>query len=131
MKRGAALILLLLYFATSTGAIINFHFCMGEIETISLLRNSEKRCGKCGMEKKSLIAKGCCKDEGKWIKIKDDQKPNTIHFEIPGLEFQAIRIDILLTGFFASQVLPSISESRALLRNYEAETYLLNCVFRI
>ena len=131
MKRCAAVILLLLYFATSTGATINFHFCMGEMENISLLGNSEKRCGKCGMEKKCSIDNGCCKDEVKWIKIKDDQKPNTIHFEIPGLQFETIRIDILSTSFFTSQLLSSISESRAPLRSCEAETYLLNCVFRI
>ena len=100
MKRGAALILLLLYFATSTGATINFHFCMGAIENISLPGNSEKNCGKCGMEKKTSPDTGCCKDEGKWIKIKDDQKPNTIHLEIAGLQFEAIRIDILFVRFF-------------------------------
>ena len=131
MKRFAALILLLLYFATSTGATINFHFCMGEVESISMLGNAKKKCGKCGMENKPSIDIGCCKDEGKWIKIKDDQKPNAIHFESPGLQFKATRIDIFSTSFFASPVLPSISESRTLLRGCEAETYLLNCVFRI
>ncbi len=131
MKRLAALILLLLYFATSTGATIHYHYCMGEVANISLWANEEKKCGRCGMEKKETTDNGCCKDEREWIKIDDDQKASAAHFEMSKLQFDSINIVLINSDVFTSQVNYSFPESKALLRSCEIATYLLNCVFRI
>ena len=131
MKRSAAFILTLLYFVTSTGATMNYHFCMGEMANISILGNGDKNCGKCGMEKHPARDNGCCKDETKWLKIEDDHKTSPAHFQVPKLPLETISAILFFNDLFASQQVCAIPESKAPLRSFEIETYLLNCVFRI
>ena len=131
MKRIAALILIMLYFVTSTGATLHYHYCMGEIANSSIWGNTEKKCGKCGMDKKESKDNGCCKDESQWIKIKDDQKANTAQVEISKLQLEAISFVIFNSDLLASQGHRPHAESKALLRSCKLPTYLLNCVFRI
>ena len=131
MKRIAAFILLMLYFVTSSGATLHYHFCMGEMANISLWADKEKECSKCGMEKKGENS-GCCSDEQQWIKIEDDQKANTTP-----VEFSKFQVETFIIAFYYSQLLVSkdqanpFPESRSPLRSCELPAYLLNCVFRI
>jgi len=74
MKKIAVVILALLYLATSTGANLNLHYCMGELADWGLGENKSKTCGFCGMEKGDEKDNGCCKDEQKFIKNDTDQK---------------------------------------------------------
>ena len=131
MKRIAAFILLMLYFVTSTGATLHYHYCMGEIANSSFWGNSDKKCGKCGMDKEPGEDNGCCKDERQWIKIEDDQTINSAHLEIPKLELEIISFVLFNSSLFASEGYRPFPGSKAPLRSCEPATYLLNCVFRI
>ena len=131
MKRIAVFIVFILYFVASTGAIVHYHYCMGEIADSSIWGASEKKCGKCGMEKEQNEDNGCCKDERQWIKIEDDQTLKSAQPEIPKLESEAIRLVFINNTLFASESVASSSENKAPLRSCETATYLLNCVFRI
>jgi hypothetical protein len=77
LKKVLFFILSIIYFTTSTGADIHFHYCMGNLADWSIwIRKEEKECGKCGMIKEKS-SNGCCTDEHKWIKIQDEQKNAT------------------------------------------------------
>lgn len=56
MKKVFATILALVYLATSSGAVINTHYCMGEVAFAN--KKEKDKCGKCGMKNK----KGCCEN---------------------------------------------------------------------
>jgi hypothetical protein len=56
------------------GATIHFHYCMGKLVSWGLLASDGTKCSKCGMEKKSKSANGCCKDDQKQLKVDKDQK---------------------------------------------------------
>jgi hypothetical protein len=74
MKKVVLAILSILYLATSTGATINMHYCMGKLAGWGIGHEPAKKCGKCGMKKVNKEANGCCKDEQKFIKNTSDQK---------------------------------------------------------
>ena len=131
MKRIATFILLIIYFVTSTGATMHYHYCMGEVAGSSIWKDTEKKCGKCGMEKEESEDNGCCKDERQWIKIENDQKNNKAQPEFSKLEPGEISFVFLISTFFTSQFCLPPGESKARLRSHEIPTYLLNCVFRI
>ena len=131
MKRIAALILTILYFLTSTGATMNHHYCMGEMINSSLWMNKEKKCGKCGMEDNKSENNGCCNDEQQWVKIKDDQKANSVEFELSKLQLTVLSIFLFYSDTLTTQESLLSPESKALQRSRELPTYLINGVFRI
>jgi hypothetical protein len=59
-------LLIAIYLITSTGVIVNAHYCCGELKSLSL--TTPKSC--CGDKEKS---KGCCHNEAKYFKVKDNQ----------------------------------------------------------
>ena len=67
MKKFLTTILALVYLATSTGATIHLHYCMGRLFSWSLVDKDSKTCGQCGMPKSGKDAHclsfkdGCCK----------------------------------------------------------------------
>ena len=132
MKRLAALILVLIYFVTSTGATMQYHYCMGQIVGSSLMGDKEKNCGKCGMDKNASEDNGCCKDEMQWIKIADDQKTNNFQTEIPSLlPIETILFNSGIRSVYDLIESRDLAYSKAPLRYYQNPTYILNCVFRI
>lgn len=74
MKKAITAILAILYLATSTGATVNMHYCMGKLAGWGVGHEAAKKCGKCGMKRVSKEGNGCCKDEQKFIKNTSDQK---------------------------------------------------------
>ena len=92
MKKLIVVILAFLYLATSTGATIHLHYCMGKLVEWGLNHDSKKKdkCNSCGMNN-SADKKGCCKDEQKHIQIEKDQKTAAFQcdfnkqFEAPAL----------------------------------------------
>ena len=131
MKPIAAVILIILYFVTSTGATLYSHYCMGEIAGSSIWGNTDNKCGKCGMEEQEGEDSGCCNEEAQWIKIDDDQKTNSIQIHVSKLELQAVSFIFFNSSLFASKSDHTFPGSKAPLRSCELPTYLLNCVFRI
>lgn len=77
MKQVFAVILILFYFSSSSGAVIHLHFCMDEFAGISLNdeTDNETSCRYCGMNKIKSHATGamvkaeCCKDKSVSVKI--------------------------------------------------------------
>ena len=76
MKKFLVTILALVYLATTTGATLHMHYCMGEIYSVDLAKKDG--CTKCGME----AGDDCCTDELTVIKVKDNHQliSNDINF---------------------------------------------------
>ena len=74
MKKFFTAILAVLYLATSSGATIHMHYCMGKLANWSLSNSELKTCPSCGMEKSHESDNGCCKDEQKFLKDDSAQK---------------------------------------------------------
>jgi hypothetical protein len=73
VKKAAVAILALLYIVTTSGVVVNVHYCMGAVSSVTYGHNEDERCGKCGMKAKS----GCCHSELKVVKL-DDVHQQTI-----------------------------------------------------
>lgn len=77
MKRYIAFIIAFIFLFSSTGASIHLHYCMGRLAQSSIWgKKDSDRCSKCGMTKKES-QKGCCNDDVKLIKLKNEQKDST------------------------------------------------------
>ena len=77
MKKIFLSILTLLYLASSSGAMLETHFCMGKVADWSFGNSAGEQCGLCGMQKTDEQANGCCSDQENFLKITDDQKAPT------------------------------------------------------
>ena len=68
MKKGAVLILAVLYITLTSGIVVNVHYCMGRLTDVTYGHDAGEKCGRCGMEQKN----GCCDTESKLIKADTD-----------------------------------------------------------
>lgn len=78
MKRAFATILAVFYLASSIGATVNLHYCMGEFVSFSLFGEQTGKCGKCGMETHSED-NGCCKNVQVIVEPNEDHLPGQAH----------------------------------------------------
>ncbi len=83
MKRLFSCILILIYFVTSSGFVVNMHYCMDRFDTISI-GAADKKCNVCGMENGES---NCCHDETLRVKSGDDHSAATITLLQPPAEF--------------------------------------------
>jgi hypothetical protein len=74
MKKVFATILAIIYLATSSGAAIITHYCMGKVVSVDL--EQKQKCGKCGMKNK----KGCCEDRITILKVQEEHQVVSNHF---------------------------------------------------
>lgn len=81
MKRLSAILLALIYIVTTSGIVINTHYCMGEIAEVALGASNDARCDTCGMEND-----GCCHDDQQVLKLTDNHNYTAANFEIPVFE---------------------------------------------
>jgi hypothetical protein len=87
MKKVFATILAVLYMASSMGATLNLHYCMGKLISWGLANHDSQNCTFCGMPKDTktehhmMVKNGCCKDEHKQFKTDKDQKPSSTRSE--------------------------------------------------
>ena len=86
MKRLLATILTILYMATTVGATVRVHYCMGRLADISLA--DSKTCGKCGKEK--TVKKSCCRDEYHVIKNSHQHVSSTISADVAAVHATAL-----------------------------------------
>ncbi len=129
MKKLLIFITALLYFAGSTGASLNIHYCMGRAAGWDAGFDQHNNCRNCGMEKKS---NGCCKDQHRFIKMGDDQQYNgqvTVKFEqqsspepIPFFGFTSNDLPVILPASLFRLTYPP---------PYKIAVYLRNRVFRL
>jgi hypothetical protein len=130
MKKFLATILALVYFTASTGATVNFHFCMGKLKSWDFSSNKKSACEVCGMDKSGH--KGCCKDEQKVFKVQKDHKAAESSFQ-----FSKVLQDAITVGYSDLPIIYTSSlailnpTSNAPPRNEKVPVFLLNCNFRI
>lgn len=93
MKKFLAFILTIFYLASTTGATVHMHYCMGEMVNKSFWHNDEKECSRCGMEKTGEDDNGCCKDEQQQFKIDNEHK-------ITETSFHATQQDAVLSPLY-------------------------------
>ena len=67
MKKAVIAILALLYIITTSGVVVNVHYCMGTVASVTYGHEAPESCGKCGMIEKD----GCCHSELKVVKLDD------------------------------------------------------------
>ena len=127
MKQVLATILAILYLATSSGATITIHYCMGEKVSQSLVK--EDKCGKCGMEK---TTEGCCEDKEQVIKTTQDSHS----FHTPHISFapfvavlQWSYIDIISVSVYTTPALTTHNNSPP--GSSGSSLCIRNCVFRL
>ena len=130
VKKFIAAILTLIYLGSTTGATVHMHYCMGKVESWTLVAHDEKNCDNCGMKLATEKDKSCCKDEKRFYKNQTDQ--------------QAAQGIILLQQFSAASTIPQgfelpaalhasfrngIPHSNAPPERTALPVYLRNCVF--
>jgi len=129
VKKILAVILFIVYGVASSGATVNFHYCMGKFTGWDVKADPLHKCGNCGMEKEKK--KGCCNDEQATIQLKKDQLASTIN-DIPGNQFVYLHHPY----FSLQQSTPTgwhdashCIHAPPLIQTIS--TFILHCVFRI
>jgi hypothetical protein len=131
MKKAFIIILTVLYFAVSSGMIVNLHYCMNRFASADFsLVSGKTQCDKCGMHKTK--SQGCCHDEVKLVKMQDDQNmASFISFDLSG--FQALAVmpsQFIVTSFYNGDETNHHKEHSPPLLSRQ-DTYLQNRVFKI
>lgn len=85
MKKCFAAILAILYFATTTGATINFYYCNGERVAHKMVKNEIPGCSKCPVTKKVVTKSDCCQHEQRFVKLVNAQNVADVTFHIQRL----------------------------------------------
>jgi hypothetical protein len=129
MKKAFASIIILVYLAFSCGVIINFHYCMGHLNSVKLFGSKTSLCGTCGMH----LGKShkCCGDETKLVKLHDDQQKTLVVHSLQAPEaVVTIPSDFIVTSFYNNNESRHQQDHSPPLLT-EQDTYLQNRVFRI
>jgi hypothetical protein len=131
MKKVSVIVVAVLYFAVSSGMIVNLHYCMNRFASADFsLVSGKSQCDKCGMHKTN--SHGCCHDEVKLVKLQDDQnKASLVSFDFNS--FQSIAItpsQFIITSFYNADEINHHQEHSPPLLSKQ-DTHLQNCVFRI
>jgi len=75
LRKGFLIIILFVYLAASAGVVVNFHYCMNQLASLSFSHEADHEdgtCGGCGMDKSE---NSCCKDHLITYKIEDCHQP--------------------------------------------------------
>lgn len=128
MRKVLTAILALVYFAVSSGVVMEVHYCMGKVAGAELFMGDNDHCGKCGMKEKKG---GCCQDEFKVYKLEDAHKNVTNNLQF-GTE--AAMVPQVFAAYEPVLPLETVSTE---LKNYTPppdtgpSLCIMNCVFRI
>ncbi|MDX1954949.1 MAG: hypothetical protein SFU20_05400 [Chitinophagaceae bacterium] len=128
MKKTGFAILLFLYFAFSSGIVINLHYCMGRFDSVQIGNAPSEYCGKCGMH--TDFSNGCCHDEVRIIKIADDQQPSST-VQLPLFTALIQPEQPVYLEPVAHSVLDKVVYKTHSPPLHKQDTYLVNGVFRI
>lgn len=132
MKRTLLTILAIFYLGVSSGASMHFHYCMGELVSWGLAKQTAKVCDFCGMPKTSDKKKSCCKDVEQQAKVEKSQKASQVVYK-----FESVSSAILQPELYSNYQAPiPVKITREALSNappYEQQipVYLKNCTYRI
>jgi hypothetical protein len=131
MKKLLVAILALLYISTSSGAVVQLHYCMGKLAGWGFGDNKSATCGKCGMEKMDKKGNGCCKDDHKFLKNDSDQRTTEVvqMIQLLALALPVSSIEISSTDFVSVTEENPINHAPPL--SSGVAVYIRNCVFLI
>jgi len=129
LKKLLGTISTLVYFAVTSGIVINMHYCMDRLNSTELYKTKTEICGKCGMHVGD--SNGCCHDEIKIVKLTNDHNVSQYNHEIKAPESLPIDHNNLIADLNIRlvQKVNYLNHSPPLLS--QQDTYLQNCVFRI
>jgi hypothetical protein len=131
MKKISIVIVAVLYFAISSGMIVNLHYCMDSFTSADFNPvGSKNECGICGMDKEK--SRGCCHDDVKLVKLQDDQnKTSQDSFDFNVFQTIAtIPSQFIAASFYnADEINCHPDHSPPLISQQDIQ--IKNCVFRI
>ena len=129
VKKILAVILCIVYGVASSGATVNFHYCMGKFTGWDVKADAAHKCSNCGMQKEKT--KGCCNDEQATIRLKKDQLASTIN-DVPGNQI------IYLQHQYPSLIQSALTSDNDVFQSIHGpplmqiiSPFMLHCVFRI
>lgn len=77
VKKFLAVMLCVVYATASSGATLNFHYCMGKFIGLDVTAPISAKCSNCGMTKENR--KGCCNDKHATFSLQKDQLASHIN----------------------------------------------------
>lgn len=70
------------YLAFTSGVVMNVHYCMGMVSSVTFSHerdHDDGTCSKCGMKK---TENHCCRDEVKTVRLNDSHQASSFAFEL-------------------------------------------------
>ena len=127
MHKTVAFILALLYLSSTSGMVVNVHYCMGKVSSFQAQFIAKDSCPKCAATTKSH----CCRDEVKVYKVNQAHTQAAVSQSI---QVPVIQLATLVTTGFVQYC--NFSGSQQPLANppplLSARSILIrNCIFRI
>ncbi len=132
MKKFLILILTFAYIASTSGATVYLHYCMGKMVEWNVLGNDKNRCPNCGMDKSEKDSGTCCKDEHKQLKVTNDHSIAATAFQ--GMQLLAFAVPVSYTEIpdvHFSSIMEENPTGNAPPRSGSTPIYKRNCLFRI
>lgn len=126
MKKIIALLLAVLYITTTSGVVLNVHYCMGKISSVKVDNFSVTMCT-CG---KKLSNNSCCRTEIKVVKLSNDHKSALTSLKVKVSDIPVFHPVSLVYG---SKIIASVPPYSTASKppGVSVKTYLRNCVFRV
>lgn len=130
MKKFIITLFAVFYLGVSSGATVQFHYCMGQLIEWGLSINEADKCDSCGMNKTET--KDCCKDQHQKFKVEKSQKASQNVYQ-----FNLTPLEIPLTAFnehnavYVSSLKEEHDFSNAAQRTQNIPVFVRNCNFRI
>ena len=131
MKKYLLLILTFSYFASTTGATVYLHYCMGKMVEWNIVGNEKDSCPGCGMDKSKKSSKDCCNDEHKQLKVVTDH--SITETALKGLHLTTLALPVSyidITAIAFSSIAEENPTSNAPPESNGIALYKRNCVFR-
>jgi hypothetical protein len=116
------------YFVSTCGVTLNFHFCMGRFSSVELYKQPGKSCSTCGMRVKNPK---CCHDEIKLIKLQNVHQHSSLAYNHEVIQSSLIAPFCYFTTFLANEDATPNKITHAPPLDSRPDVYLLNGVFRI
>lgn len=87
MRKLLLILIMLCYVGSTTGIAMQYHFCMGELKSVSVHQEEhDDVCNLCGMDKDK---NDCCKDEVDIVKVSDSHQ-QTGKYQVADLSWHII-----------------------------------------
>lgn len=138
MKKLLTTILALVYLATSTGATVHLHYCMGELFSWSLVDKDGPNCGECSTSKSSMnghcivVKDGCCKDTQAHFQLDKDQKITESNDAFSALTVAALPMAVsTLPDSYVAAYIAGYPTTNAPPEPDKVPVFIRNCTFRI